>query len=77
MYLAAFAERRLNHLDKALFYAERIRSNEGNPNMMNLNLLADIYSAQQDLPKANSVLDEILTIDPLNARARRLREELA
>lgn len=77
MYLAAFAERRLNHLEKALHYAEKIRMIDPNPNMMNLNLLADIYSSLNEKDKANSVLDEILTIDPLNAKARRLREGLA
>ncbi|MBX3723248.1 MAG: SpoIIE family protein phosphatase [Turneriella sp.] len=77
MYLAAFAERRLNHLEKAQHYAEKIRVIDPNPNMMNLNLLADIYSALSEKEKANSILDEILTIDPLNAKARRLREGLA
>ncbi|MBN8219984.1 MAG: SpoIIE family protein phosphatase [Spirochaetes bacterium] len=77
MYLAAFAERRLNHLEKAQHYAEKIRVIDPNPNMMNLNLLADIYSALSEKDKANSILDEILTIDPLNAKARRLREGLA
>ncbi len=76
LYLAAFAERRLNHLDKALHYAEKIRSIDPNPNMMNLNLLADIYSTLNERDKANYVLDEILTVDPLNAKARRLREGL-
>ena len=77
MYLAAFAERRMNHLEKAQHYAEKIRLIDSSPNMMNLNLLADIYSAMSEREKANSVLDEILTIDPLNTRARRLREGLA
>jgi tetratricopeptide (TPR) repeat protein len=76
MYLAAFAERKLNHLDKALNYAEQIRAEDPNTNVMNLNLLAEIYLALQEREKANAVLDEILTVDPLNARARRLRDEL-
>lgn len=76
MYLAAFAERKLNHLDKALHYSETIRNEDPNTNVMNLNLLAEIYIALQDRVKANVVLDEILTVDPLNARARRLRDEL-
>lgn len=76
LYLVAFAERRLNHTEKALHYAEKIRMIDPNPNMMNLNLLADIYSSLNERDKANSVLDEILTIDPLNARARKLREGL-
>lgn len=77
MYLAAFAERKLNHLEKALHFAERIRTMETETNLMNLSLLAEIYTAQQQSDKANSVLDEILVADPLNARAKRLRGELA
>ena len=77
MYLLAFAERKLNHLEKALQYAENIRSLDANTNIMNLNLLAEIYVALEQRDKANSVLDEILVTDPFNARAKRLREELA
>ena len=77
MYLVAFAERKLNHLDKALHYAENIRASDTNTNLMNLNLLAEIYVALEQREKANSVLDEILVTDPFNARAKRLREELA
>ncbi|MBL8033532.1 MAG: SpoIIE family protein phosphatase, partial [Leptospiraceae bacterium] len=76
MYLAAFAERRQNHLEKALAYAEKIRALDPSTNLMNMNLLAEIYGALQQLDKANNILDEILIIDPLNARAKRLREEL-
>ncbi|MFO1524594.1 MAG: SpoIIE family protein phosphatase [Turneriella sp.] len=76
MYLAAFAERRQNHLEKALAYAEKIRALDPSTNLMNMNLLAEIYGALQQLDKANNILDEILVIDPLNARAKRLREEL-
>jgi len=74
MYLAAFAERRMNRLDKALALAEKIRNHDATTNIMNLNLLAELYSELKQTDKANSVLDEILTIDPLNTRARRLRE---
>ena len=77
MYLVAFAERKLNHLDKALHYAESIRAADTNTNLMNLNLLAEIYVALEQREKANYVLDEILVTDPFNARAKRLREELA
>ncbi len=77
MYLVAFAERKLNHLDKALQYAESIRTMDTNTNIMNLNLLAEIYVALKQHEKANYVLDEILVTDPFNARAKRLREELA
>lgn len=77
MYLLAFAERKLNHLDKALKYAENIRAMDANTNLMNLNLLAEIYVSLEQRDKANSVLDEILVTDPFNARAKRLREELA
>jgi tetratricopeptide (TPR) repeat protein len=77
MYLLAFAERKLNHLEKALQYAESIRALDVNTNIMNLNLLAEIYVALEERDKANSVLDEILVTDPFNARAKRLREELA
>lgn len=77
MYLVAFAERKLNHLDKALHYAESIRAADPNTNLMNLNLLAEIYVALEQREKANYVLDEILVTDPFNARAKRLREELA
>ncbi len=76
MYLAAFAERKLNNLEKALSYAARVRNGESSPNVMNLNLLAEIYHAMGQRERAISVLDEILTIDPLNAKARRLREEM-
>jgi tetratricopeptide (TPR) repeat protein len=76
LYLTAFAEKKLNRMDKALFYAEKIRSVDPNPNIMNLNLLAEIYVGRQEHAKANSVLDEILTIDPLNTRACRIREEM-
>lgn len=76
MYLAAFAERKLNNLEKALAYATRVRNGESSPNVMNLNLLAEIYHAMGQRERAVSVLDEILTIDPLNAKARRLRDEL-
>ncbi len=76
MYLAAFAERKLNHAEKALKLAEHIRASDPNTNIMNLNLLAEIYISMQETVKANAVLDEILTVDPLNARARRLRDEL-
>ena len=48
-----------------------------NTNIMNLNLLAEIYVALKQHEKANYVLDEILVTDPFNARAKRLREELA
>ena len=75
-YLAAFAERKLNHLDKALTYAIQVRSGDSSPNVMNLNLLAEIYHAMGQRDKAVSTLDEILTIDPLNTKARRLREEI-
>lgn len=77
MYLLAFAERKLNHLEKALQHAENIRALDVNTNLMNLNLLAEIYVALEERDKANSVLDEILVTDPFNARAKRLREELA
>ena len=76
MYLAAFAERKLNNLEKALSYAGKVRNGESSPNVMNLNLLAEIYHAMGQRERAISVLDEILTIDPLNAKARRLREEI-
>lgn len=76
MYLAAFAERKLNNLEKALAYAGKVRNGESSPNVMNLNLLAEIYHAMGQRERAVSVLDEILTIDPLNAKARRLREEI-
>lgn len=77
MYLLAFAERKLNHLEKAQQYSENIRALDANTNIMNLNLLAEIYVALEERDKANSVLDEILVTDPFNARAKRLREELA
>lgn len=77
MYLAAFAARRLNQLDKALHYAEKIKNADPNPNVMNLNLLAEIYGAMDQRDRANAVLDEILTLDPFNARAKRLREDFA
>ncbi|GAB4423296.1 MAG: hypothetical protein OHK0011_03110 [Turneriella sp.] len=76
MYLAAFAERKLNNLEKALAYAGKVRMGESSPNLMNLNLLAEIYHAMGQRERAVSVLDEILAIDPLNAKARRLREEI-
>jgi tetratricopeptide (TPR) repeat protein len=76
LYLAAFAERKLNNLEKALSYAARVRTGETSPNIMNLNLLADIYHAMGQRDRAVAVLDEILTIDPLNSKARRLREEI-
>ncbi|MFZ5629653.1 MAG: SpoIIE family protein phosphatase [Spirochaetota bacterium] len=76
MYLAAFAARKLNNLEKALSYAGKVRTGESSPNVMNLNLLAEIYHAMGQRERAVSVLDEILTIDPLNAKARRLREEI-
>lgn len=76
MYLAAFAERKLNNLEKALGYALKIRNAKSSPHLMNLNLLAEIYHAMGQREQALSVLDEILTIDPQNARARRLREEM-
>jgi tetratricopeptide (TPR) repeat protein len=77
IYLAAFAARRLNQLDKALEYAEKIHAEEDVPNAMNLNLLAELYAVTNNKARANSVLDEILTLDPFNAKARRLRDELA
>jgi len=76
LYLAAFAERKLHNLEKALSYAARVRTGETSPNIMNLNLLADIYHAMGQRDRAVAVLDEILTIDPLNSKARRLREEI-
>lgn len=76
LYLAAFAERKLNRFEKALEYASRVRAGESSPNLMNLNLLAEIYHAMGERDKANSVIDEILTVDPLNTRARRLRDEM-
>lgn len=77
LYLAAVAERKLNNLEKALTYAASVRAGESSPNLMNLNLLAEIYHAMGQLDRASSLLDELLTIDPLNARARRLREEFS
>jgi len=77
LHLAAFAARRQNQLEKAKHYAETLRNSESQPNVMNLLLLAEIYMASAERNKAESMLDEILTIDPLNGKARKMREEFA
>jgi tetratricopeptide (TPR) repeat protein len=76
MYLAAFAERKLNNLEKALAYANKVSTSGSSPNIMNLNLMAEIYHAMGQRERALSVLEQILAIDPLNSKARRLREEI-
>ncbi|HRP68483.1 MAG TPA: SpoIIE family protein phosphatase [Turneriella sp.] len=74
LYLAAFAERRLNRLSNAKRYAEKAHQAEGGQHLTTMNLLADIYIELKESANARAMLDEI---EPHNETVKKMREALA
>ncbi|MCX7632630.1 MAG: SpoIIE family protein phosphatase [Turneriella sp.] len=74
LYLAAFAERRLGNINEALALLEKIRQNDNTPTVPVLSLLAEIHQERGELDQARNIAQEILRLDPANAKARRLLE---